>query len=131
VRSQTQREFWGRPEALQEARLQYLLVKQHVRDVKPFSVPAEYWSDLGSDLVVESARSLGLPLLVLQGGMDGKVSVDRDFELWKRAAVSQNAWTCRLFDECDHDFVNVKDSDFGEVDDWAVVDSRVSSAITT
>jgi len=45
--------------------------------------PVSYWLDLKSYLPLEAARSLGRPLLILQGERDYQVSM-ADFAGWKK-----------------------------------------------
>jgi fermentation-respiration switch protein FrsA (DUF1100 family) len=71
----------------------------------PLNIPASYWLDLRGYQPAEVARTLGMPLLVLQGGLDYQVSPTKDFERWKSALVGKTNVTFRLYPDLNHLFM--------------------------
>ena len=67
-------------------------------------VPASYWLSFRGYDPVATAKGLGLPILVLQGGRDYQVTA-KDLELWKRAFGDDPRATVRLFPSLNHAFV--------------------------
>ncbi|MEZ5461611.1 alpha/beta fold hydrolase [Dokdonella sp.] len=53
-----------------------------------FGVPASYWLDLNHYDPIEVARSLDMPLLILQGERDYQVTTEDEFALWQAAFAS-------------------------------------------
>lgn len=67
-------------------------------------VPASYWLSFRGYDPAATAKGLGLPILVLQGGRDYQVT-GKDLELWKRALGGDPRTTIRLFPSLNHTFV--------------------------
>lgn len=66
-----------------------------------FFAPAVYWLDLAEYDPATTARGLGIPILVLQGGRDYQVTT-KDFEGWKMALAAAPGATFRLFPKLNH-----------------------------
>ncbi len=63
-----------------------------------------YWLDLEAQRPVDAARSLGRPILVLQGERDYQVTMN-DFEGWKRALAGRRNATLKSYPSLNHFFV--------------------------
>ncbi len=63
--------------------------------------PASYWRDLAGYDPAATARSLGLPVLVLQGGRDYQVTA-KDYEVWKASLATSPGATFRLLPKLNH-----------------------------
>ncbi len=66
--------------------------------------PPSYWLDLRQHDPLAAAKTLHLPLLILQGGRDYQVTA-ADFDGWKKALGSQPGVTLRLYPELNHLFM--------------------------
>jgi fermentation-respiration switch protein FrsA (DUF1100 family) len=71
----------------------------------PLGVPAAYWEDLRGYQPAEVAKTLAMPMLILQGGRDYQVSPTLDFEGWKTALADKRNVTYRLYPELNHLFI--------------------------
>ncbi len=67
-------------------------------------VPASYWLSFRGYDPAATAKGLGIPVLVLQGGRDYQVTA-KDLERWKRALEGDPRATIRLFPSLNHLFV--------------------------
>jgi dienelactone hydrolase len=67
-------------------------------------LPVTYWVDLKGYNPAEKARTLGLPMLILQGERDFQVNM-KDFALWKAAVGSSKGVTMKSFPSLNHLFV--------------------------
>lgn len=67
-------------------------------------VPASYWLDLRSYNPAESAKSLKLPMLILQGGRDYQVT-KIDFDGWSKALSGRPNVTLKLYPNLNHLFM--------------------------
>ncbi|MHB8800660.1 MAG: alpha/beta hydrolase [Thermoanaerobaculia bacterium] len=67
-------------------------------------VPASYWLSFRGYDPAATAKGLGIPILVLQGGRDYQVT-GKDLALWKRALADDPRATIRLFPSLNHLFV--------------------------
>lgn len=67
-------------------------------------VPASYWLSFRGYDPAATAKGLGIPILVLQGGRDYQVTA-KDLERWKRALDGDPRATIRLFPSLNHLFV--------------------------
>ncbi|MCA0385096.1 MAG: alpha/beta fold hydrolase [Firmicutes bacterium] len=65
-------------------------------------LPAKYWMDIRDYNPADLAKSLDIPLLILQGARDYQVSVD-EFELWKKG-LGDDA-TFKLYEDLNHLFM--------------------------
>ena len=66
-------------------------------------IPAKYWMDLRAYDPTEIAKSLDIPILILQGGRDYQVPTD-EFEKWKTALLGKAEY--RLYDTLNHLFMH-------------------------
>jgi dienelactone hydrolase len=66
--------------------------------------PAGYWLDLRSYDAPATARGIGVPVLVLQGGRDYQVT-SKDLDAWKRELGKEGFATFHTFPEANHLFV--------------------------
>jgi len=65
-------------------------------------VPAAYWIDLASYKPIETAASIAIPLLLIQGEGDYQVTMKEDFQPWVKA-LETNAWfTAKSFPGIGH-----------------------------
>jgi dienelactone hydrolase len=69
-----------------------------------FGAPPKYWLELKSQTPVLLLSSLGVPVLVLQGGRDYQVSM-KDFALWQRALKDVPRTSFRSYPKLNHLFV--------------------------
>ena len=67
-------------------------------------VPASYWLSFRGYDPAATAKRLGLPILVLQGGRDYQVT-GKDLALWKKALGDDPRTTIRVFPSLNHLFV--------------------------
>ncbi|GAA4954639.1 alpha/beta hydrolase family protein [Actinoplanes utahensis] len=77
----------------------------------PFGWPASYWLDLRAYDQVATAASLGLPMLILQGGRDHQVTVADDLALWRAGLAGRPGVTIRVHDDADHFFFRPGEKD--------------------
>jgi hypothetical protein len=70
----------------------------------PMGVPARYWLDLRDYAPADAARSLEMPLLILQGGRDYQVTQE-DFDLWKAALSDREDVEFGYYPDLNHCFV--------------------------
>lgn len=70
----------------------------------PFGVAKAYWLDLNGYDPAEAAKSLGQPLLILQGGRDYQVTM-KDFDRWKAALGSRPGVELKLYPDLNHLFI--------------------------
>jgi fermentation-respiration switch protein FrsA (DUF1100 family) len=66
--------------------------------------PPGYWLDLREHDPLAAARTLHLPLLILQGGRDYQVT-EVDFDGWKKALGTQPSVTFKLYPRLNHLFL--------------------------
>jgi len=72
-------------------------------DGEPAVLPRRYLHMLKRYDPVEAARSLTLPVLIVQGGRDYQVTM-KDWALWRQGLKDRANVTFRLFDKCNHLF---------------------------
>jgi len=70
----------------------------------PFGYSGAYWLDVRDYDPVGTARQVGKPMLILQGGRDYQVTVDDDLALWRAAFDVQSGVSIRVYDADDHLF---------------------------
>jgi hypothetical protein len=70
---------------------------------KLLGLSAKYWMDLRDYDPTEIAKSLNIPILVMQGARDYQVSVD-EFELWRNGLGNQA--TYKLYEDLNHLFIS-------------------------
>jgi dienelactone hydrolase len=71
----------------------------------PLNTPASYWLDLRGYHPEEVAKSLAMPLLVLQGERDYQVSPTLDFPAWQKALAGKSNATLKLYPALNHLFI--------------------------
>ena len=71
----------------------------------PLGMPATYMRDLNGYVPSETAKSLALPMLVLQGGRDYQVSPTLDFESLKTGLAGKANTDFKLYPELNHLFI--------------------------
>lgn len=62
---------------------------------------ADYWLDLKGYKPAESAKSIGRPILILQGGRDYQVTLE-DFDGWKKALTDRDNVDFKLYPTHNH-----------------------------
>ena len=67
-----------------------------------FGAPVEYWSMLDKLAPVAIAKTLNLPMLIVQGGRDYQVPPRTEFAAWKKGLAGRPNVTLRLLDKLDH-----------------------------
>jgi len=70
----------------------------------PFGYSGAYWLDVRDYDPVGTARQLGKPMLILQGGRDYQVTVDDDLALWRAGLDGRGDVSIRVYDADDHLF---------------------------
>ncbi len=73
-------------------------------DAPPLGIPLSYWRDLQGYQPAEVAKSLSLPILILQGERDYQVTMS-DFEGWKRALQDRSNAGFRSYPTLNHLFI--------------------------
>jgi uncharacterized protein len=71
----------------------------------PLGISVAYWMDLNEHNVVDAAKTLTMPILILQGGRDYQVLAEVDFKGWKDALKGQGNVTFQLFPKLNHLFI--------------------------
>ncbi len=71
----------------------------------PLGMSPVYLLDLRGYQPAEVAKSLSMPVLVLQGGRDYQVSAAKDFEIWKDTLKDKTTATLKLFPKLNHLFI--------------------------
>ncbi|HEX3013052.1 MAG TPA: alpha/beta hydrolase, partial [Methanobacterium sp.] len=71
----------------------------------PLGMPVAYWKDLHDHNPVNIAKTLNMPILVLQGGRDYQVLESKDFKGWKDALNHRENAEFELFPELNHLFI--------------------------
>ena len=71
----------------------------------PLGIPPAYWKDLMENNQLEIAKSLKIPILILQGGRDYQVLESKDFKVWKKVLNSHDNVQFNLFPKLNHLFI--------------------------
>ncbi len=71
----------------------------------PLGIHAAYWLDLRNYHPADVAKTLVMPMLVLQGGRDYQVSPAKDFAGWKTALADKANATLKLYPDLNHLFI--------------------------
>ncbi|MFC8800961.1 alpha/beta hydrolase family protein [Promicromonospora sp. NPDC057138] len=71
----------------------------------PFGLPASFWRDMQAYDPVDAARSVGLPMLLLQGGRDYQVTVEDDLDRWRHGLADRDDVMIQVLPEDDHLFL--------------------------
>ena len=98
--------------AAQSAIDQAKAVREKLKKLEPgdedgpaiMNAPPTYWLDLKGYDPAEKAKSMGLPMLILQGERDYQVTMT-DFGLWKAAVGSAKGVSMKSFPALNHLFV--------------------------
>lgn len=72
----------------------------------PLGMPAMYVLDMRSYRPAEVAKTLPMPMLILQGERDYQVTAAQDFECWKAALQGRANVALRLFPKLNHLFIS-------------------------
>jgi dienelactone hydrolase len=70
----------------------------------PFGVPAPYWLDLRGYDPAAAAATLGMPMLILQGGRDYQVTLTDDLARWEASLAGHPDVTIRVYEADNHLF---------------------------
>jgi dipeptidyl aminopeptidase/acylaminoacyl peptidase len=84
-----------------------------------------YYKDFDSYPSNEYLRNIGKPVLIMQGGKDFQVTVDRDFALYQTLLNGKANVTFKLYPELNHLFMT---STIGTIDEYAI-SSHVDLAV--
>jgi dienelactone hydrolase len=68
------------------------------------AAPLSYWVSTYRLVPVLTAKSLHIPILIVQGGRDIQVLPETDYLIWKRALAAHKNATLKYFDRMDHLF---------------------------
>jgi hypothetical protein len=68
--------------------------------------PGSFWNSLAEYDQVETAKSLSIPLYVLQGERDYQVTAEGDFERWKEALGDRKNVSFDLYEDLNHLFMS-------------------------
>ena len=71
----------------------------------PLGIPVDYWIDLRNYNPLDVAKTLHIPILILQGGRDYQVEVTKDFENWKNALKKESNTSFKVFPKLNHLFI--------------------------
>ncbi|MCE5214575.1 MAG: DUF3887 domain-containing protein [Methanobacterium sp.] len=71
----------------------------------PLGITVAYWKDLMENNQVKIAKSLKIPILILQGGRDYQVLESKDFKEWKHALSNHENVQFKLFPKLNHLFI--------------------------
>jgi dienelactone hydrolase len=71
----------------------------------PFGVASSYWMDLNEYRPAQVARTLMMPLLILQGGRDYQATLSEDYAGWKAGLDGKDNVTFQVFDVDNHCFL--------------------------
>lgn len=71
-----------------------------------FNAPRAYWEYLSTYNTVETAESLSIPLLLLQGKRDYQVTYADDFATWQETFQDDPLVTLRSYDSLNHLFIS-------------------------
>ena len=71
-----------------------------------FNAPRAYWEYLSTYNTVETAESLSIPLLLLQGKRDYQVTYADDFATWQVTFQDDPLVTLRSYDSLNHLFIS-------------------------
>lgn len=123
-----------------EISAQLEMLKEETEKIKSLSendtgeylgVNARYWKSLNEINTAETAKSLDIPMLFLQGGEDFQVYADKDFALWKEYLSGRDNCTFKLYDGLNHLFmISNGKADSSEYDVKGSVSSEVTDDIS-
>jgi len=70
-----------------------------------FGVPSSYWLSLNKIDTPAIAKSLSIPMMVVQGSADFQVSPDVDYQAWQDLLADKSNVTFKLYDKLNHLFI--------------------------
>ncbi|MGB7594932.1 MAG: alpha/beta fold hydrolase [Erysipelotrichaceae bacterium] len=73
--------------------------------IKLFGVPSSYWLSLNKIDTPAIAKSLRIPMLILQGSADFQVSPVVDYQAWQDLLKDKSNVTFKLYDKLNHLFI--------------------------
>ncbi len=73
----------------------------------PFGIPASFWLDLRNYKPHLVAKTLKMPMLVLQGEADYQVTMV-DFAAWKKTLAAKKNAVCKSYPRLGHHFIDLK-----------------------
>ncbi|MGB9821680.1 MAG: alpha/beta fold hydrolase [Pseudothermotoga sp.] len=65
-----------------------------------------YWEDLLNYDPIQTAKSLNLPILIMQGARDYQVTAQKDFQMWQNALKERKNVTFKLYPDLNHLFIS-------------------------
>ena len=71
----------------------------------PLNLPANYWLDLKGYNPAETAKQIGRPMLIMQGGRDYQVT-EQDFSAWKNALSNRSDVEFKFYPSANHLFID-------------------------
>lgn len=71
----------------------------------PLGIPVAYWKDLKDNNPLDAAKTLTMPILILQGERDYQVLQTKDFEGWKKALNNRENVAFKIFKGLNHLFI--------------------------
>ncbi|MCL1796631.1 MAG: alpha/beta fold hydrolase, partial [Clostridia bacterium] len=83
-----------------------------------FGIPAAYHMDLMRPDPVDTARSLSIPLFILQGEMDFQVRADIDYAAWQEALSDLPFVSFSLYEGLSHLFMELRNEYTGTIEDY-------------
>jgi hypothetical protein len=70
------------------------------------NLPRSYWEYLSTYDAVETAQTLHIPFLILQGKRDYQVTFEDDFKIWQQTFENSTNGTIRSYDSLNHLFIS-------------------------
>jgi len=67
--------------------------------------PVSYWLDFKSYNWTGAAKTLEMPLLILQGERDYQITLEKDFALWKEILTGKHTVTFKSYTKLNHLFI--------------------------
>lgn len=122
----------------------YLKYKKIVEDVNSIlalveddgntylGLPSSYWISLNNACGINYISKTNVPMLILQGEKDFQISVQRDFNLWKKECKNKQNIMYKLYENLNHIFM--KSSGLRTLEDYDTpnkVDKEVINDIVT
>ncbi|MGH9583891.1 MAG: alpha/beta fold hydrolase [Bryobacteraceae bacterium] len=102
------REFGATPQQLAQVKQQIAKIQAlkpgQANSESILGLPASYWLDLKNYNPTAAAKSLRMPMLILQGGRDFQV-FKTDFDLWKSALAGKPNATFHYYPDLNHLFM--------------------------
>ena len=80
------------------------LTPDNSSDQLVFHAPPSYWLDLNAYDPLQTAQSLDLPMLFVQGGRDYQVTVSEDLSLWQASLGDRTNVVFKVYENLNHLF---------------------------